>query len=151
MAVSEERQKCSFELLSPSVKKLYKSATKLPNNKYLDLDEIKSYVAFNDYTFIEKKLELILEEFIIDSVSEENSLMLSIEKLRLKHRDFYDRVLKSLCPFFYMCHLAITSPCKDYIGGILVNSATTESPHLRNDELFSWVSEEKIIQGRYKI
>ena len=149
MAVAEQGEKsCSFDFLSPSVKKLYKSATSLDNN-FLEFDEIQNYVAFNNYTFIDKKLESILEQFLMDIVSDKNSLVLSIDKLRLKDVDFYDRVLKHLCPFFYMCHLAITSASTNSTGENLANSQNVESHDLFSDGLFSWVSETKGIKGGY--
>ena len=138
-----------FELLSLNVKKLYISATTTPEN-YLDLEEMKTFIDFNDFTFIEKNLESTLNLFLLESASELNSQILSSEKLKLKDADFYSAVLTVLSPFFHMCHLAMTSRIKNSTEKTLEYDSVLDSNDYVCDELFSWVSEIRVIKGRHK-
>lgn len=145
----DKTENCLFELLSPNVKKLYISATTIPD-KCLDLEGMKNFIDFNDFTFIEKNLESTLNCFLLESVSELNSQILSFEKLKLKDVDFYSDVLTILSPFFHMCHLAMTSRRKNCTERTSEYDGVLESTDYVCDELFSWVSEIRVIKGRHK-
>ena len=133
--------------LSPSVRKLYISATKL-ERKYISIDEIEKYIDLKNLTLRETNIAQLLEDSLGGTVSDHNNRLLSSEKFKHKDTDFYDQSLRRLCPIFYMCHLALISSRQ-------INKEETIEPDTgtnflchHNDELVSWVAEQESILGR---
>ena len=128
--------------LSSNVKMIYKSATEPQPNEKFTLGEIEKFIHMNDLTCNETNLEVVLEEFLKEVVHDASTNVISEEKVNQKDITFYCKILKSLCPIFYMFHQAT------YIyqnEKTIVESA--QSCPYANDSLISWVSEEEIIKG----
>ena len=133
--------------LSPSVRKLYISATELEKD-YFSVDEIKNYIDLKNLTLMEDNLAQLLEELLDDTIYDHNSRLISSEKIKHKDADFYRKSLKRLCPIFYMCHLALTFSTQINKEGNAESEVGTTFPCQHNDELVSWVSDHKALLGR---
>ena len=148
MTISDTKDGAFFTFLSPSLRKLYKSATELKND-YLSADEIEKYIDLKDLTFFEENITLALHKFLIHTTSDENIRLISSEKISNVDDIFYAKALESLCPIFYACHLAFCSSHRFTTNGNGGFDIGTRYLHRDNDEYIEWVSENKAILGKY--
>ena len=145
--VVETKSGVLYTFLSPRVRELYISATEL-EKEYLSIDEIENYIDLKNLTLMEDNVAELLEDSLGDTISDHNSRVLSSEKIKYKDAEFYGKSLKRLSPIFYMCHLALTSSPQINKEGNLVSDVGTKCAYQHNDELVSWVSEQKTVLGR---